>query len=124
MKPSRASNSRLAAFGLLFTLLATADSPARAADAEDGAVVLEDMTITPSPAPLDASLVLLRKLLERSAPCMGCDAVLLPRREDPALTLVKYLFLPSTPPVPDDAARLASEARRANSVPEIDRDRR
>ena len=96
---------------LCLSLCALALAAPVAALADQDAVELEPLTVTAPVNALDRSQRLLRLLIERSAPCLGCDAVLVRSPEPRTVTLLKYLLLPAVPPDVDEAARLAAYLR-------------
>lgn len=79
--------------------------------ADEDAVELEPLTVTAPVSPLDQSQRLLRLLIERTAPCLGCDAVLARSPESRTVKLLKFLLLPAVPPEVDESARLAAYLR-------------
>lgn len=84
-----------------------------AAGQESGAPTeLEPMTVTAPVDPLDRSLLLLRLLVEKSAPCLGCDAVLAQREAFPE-TALEYLLLPADRI--DEATRTARDVKLQDS---------
>jgi hypothetical protein len=84
---------------------------ASASEPPDPAVFeLEPIVVTPDRAPLDEPSRLLRILVEQSAPCLGCDAVLA-RPPRPGVALLQYLLMPTAPPDVDEAARVALEVK-------------
>lgn len=78
----------------------------------DDATELEPITVTAPVSPLDRSLHLLRLLVDRSAPCLGCDAVLA-RSEPFRMTVLEYLLSP--PDQVDEATRTAREVKLQDS---------
>jgi hypothetical protein len=85
---------------------------ARAQDGPEAATELEPVTVIAPIPPLDRSRHLLRLLVEKSAPCLGCDAAGTAR--DAQAELLQYL-LASTPPEVDEATRLAFEVKLQDS---------
>ena len=106
----------------LCSILALAALPAafvvRADDPPATAVEFEPLTVTAPVEPLDRSLQMLRLLVEQSAPCLGCDAVLQPRTSR-TVDFLSYLLLPAEPPQVDEATRLAHEIKLQDS-PDLD----
>lgn len=98
----------LTAAALAAGAAAVADEPA--APAAD-ATPLDTVVVHPPRETLDDSLRLLRLLVEQSAPCLGCDAVLTPERDAPATALLKYLLWPTPPPDVDEGRRLLMDLR-------------
>lgn len=108
----------------LLALLAFAAGAQAPADPADSAVKLDPITVTGATEPLDRSLHLLRLLVDQSAPCLGCDAVLRIKARPPvALTVLEFLLLPTEPPVVDEATRLARDIKLQDS-PDLDSLRR
>jgi len=103
----------IGALALAATAIAQADKPA------EGTVPLDTITVTGRAPPLDRSLYLLRILVEQSAPCLGCDAVLQQARTPPAIRLLNYLLMPAEPPPVSEAERLAFEIKLKDS-PELE----
>lgn len=80
-------------------------------EAADSQTDLEPITVTAPVSPLDRQQQLLRILVERSTPCLGCDAVL---RQSPPAPTVAFLHQLLAHPSPNDvdaATRLASDVR-------------
>jgi hypothetical protein len=100
-------------------LIAAASLPALAAAQSDPGQVatLEEMEVVAPVPPLDRSLLLLRRRVTPSLPCLGCGVI----AEGPGLgwALLEYLLLPAEPAVLEDAARLAAEARYAAFGPDL-----
>ena len=100
------------AAALLLVAPALAQSPA----GEDDATALEPLVVTPGSGESEAEL--LRALLERSAPCLGCDARPAAAPRQPVADLLGYLLLPATPPEPDAASRI-SFREKARDAPDL-----
>ena len=96
-------------FALIASLLALAGPAMAQEPATDEATELEPMSVIAPVSPLDRSLYLLRLLVEQSAPCLGCDAVLASRRA-PSERVLSYL-LESEPPEPSEADLLMFEIK-------------
>lgn len=105
----RATGSLLAAPFLAAAVTVLADEPA--APPGESPAQLETIVVHPLTPPLDESRRLLRLLVESSSPCLGCDAVLVPAHESPALSLLKYMLVPTPPPEMDEGARLLMDLR-------------
>lgn len=99
--------------GTVLPALALAGAAAiRAQDPAAGpATELPPLTVTAPIAPLDRSRQLLRLLVEKSAPCLGCDAVLRPAARP--LTLQDYLLQPADRV--DEATRVARDVKLQDS---------
>lgn len=83
-----------------------------AAPASDEAPIeLEPLIVHAFPLPLDEQALLLRLLILRSTPCLGCDAVLREPRPSRAAMVLRYLLVPGVPPQTDEAARLALDLK-------------
>lgn len=80
---------------------------------------LEPVVVTAPVPEFDRSLHLLRLLVARSAPCLGCDAVRAPPSEAAAAELLRYLLLPAVPTPPSETERLLFDIKVADS-PELD----
>lgn len=78
-------------------------------------VVLEPLSATPRADALYEGDALLRALLSRSTPCLGCDARARPEPRSLAGELLHYLLLPAIPAEPDEASRLAFEIKLQDS---------
>lgn len=107
---------RLAATALAVLACAAGAGPP---ETDDEAVVLEPLVVREPVAPLDRSMHLLRLLVQRSAPCLGCDAVLVERRRPAAVSMLEYLLLPAPPPEVDEATRQARDIKLQDS-PDLD----
>lgn len=57
----------------------------------------------------------LRASLDTSAPCLGCDARILPTHESVVISLLRYLLLPAASPELDEAGHLVSDSRCAGA---------
>jgi hypothetical protein len=105
-----------AILALALALPAVAEEPgvpdAATGLATDLGTDLEPMTVTAPANPLDRSLHLLRLLVDKSAPCLGCDAVLARREPFPA-TVLEYLLLPADRI--DEATRTARDIKLQDS---------
>jgi len=104
---------------LTAALVLSAGLTAQAAEPPEDPVSLEPMIVMAPIAPLDRSLILLRLLVERSTPCLGCDAVLRTPRAPAAARLLSYLLMPTEPPPVGDSERLLFEIKLADS-PELE----
>ena len=92
----------------VLTLLMLASSgPATGQEVSEGpdkdATVLDPITVNPQASPLDDSLNRLRRMLNESAPCLGCGA--LPPRRSLAESIAHFISENSLPPNPDFAER-------------------
>lgn len=96
----------------LLALAGSLPSAAQDPGAADAATELEPLTVIAPVNPLDRSLHLLRLLVAKSAPCLGCDAVLAQREEFPA-TVLEYLLLPADQV--DEATRVARDVKLQDS---------
>lgn len=103
----------IGALALVAPAMAQVDKPAEAA------VPLDPIIVTGRVAPLDRSQYLLRILVEQSAPCLGCDAVLVQRRAPAVVRLLNYLLMPAEPPPVTEADRLAFDIKLQDS-PELE----
>lgn len=100
---------------LLQAGLAAAEPPA----ANEAPTELEPLIVYPSTLPLDEPARLLRLLVLRSTPCLGCDAVLRQPTPSPAAVLLQYLLVPSPPPEVDESRRLALDLK-LQDAPDLD----
>lgn len=89
--------------GLVAGVAAT--TPLPAAEPADAPTTLEDIVVTPPVRPLDESTDRLRRLLDETAPCLGCDTAPLVARRTLAERIVRYVFLPTPPAEPDREGR-------------------
>jgi hypothetical protein len=91
---------------LLFGAAVAAPPPQRTDEAPP--VELENLRVTARPAPLDAQRELLRQLVDRSAPCLGCDVA---RRDASRAQRLRQMLFGTPPPEPDEAQLAAFEVK-------------
>jgi len=113
-------NRGIRSIGAALALLASVAGAQPGTQPGDEPIALDPITVTGTVEPLDRSMHLLRLLVDQSAPCLGCDAVLqLQARPPMARTVLDFLLLPAEPPPVDEATRLARDIKLRDS-PDLD----